>query len=659
MRHLRRNPELRPSPWGKDLVRRDLSGRNLALMDLAGANLRGTHFTGANLAGADLSGADLREAYFKGADLTGANLSGAYLRSAYLGEANLTDANFIKADLEDAGLSESNLTGAKLNGADLTRAYIRDTNLSRADLSGANLEGADLRGANLSGVNLSGANLSFASFSDAYLGAANLSRANCYFAEFRDADLEGANLSGAKLTFARLAGADLRGADLRDVELSDNDLENVDLTQALNAPRFGPLREHYEIKTPTSPAFKKWFGNSVVVGDDKKPVIVYHGTARGGFTVFDPSKRDEHHNAFYFTDDLVVADTYVNAKKPHTRPDPAAEPNAPVGVYRLYIKLVNPMVVECQGSEWHDLHDPRAPGLTKTFKLAKWAQEHGHDGVIFKDIVDDGGRGGERAAPATVYAVFDPRAIKSATANNGNYDPNDPDIRHNPRHRLSRRNPSLGKTWAELREDLREIGHGVLGEQILSTTLKTCSSTAPAVMQYLLERGHIVAPGGQDRPSGYTNHYDLAVLTSDRGWLNVDPTFMQFHCKHQPSEDEDKDEDWSDLAELKRHLQAAWADPMVTYRIDPLPWPPTPRGAVKVQAPPVLSKVGSWADYWKKYKHYATSAVDKARRQAAGEDVGRFKPLPYASLVVSFDPNDPDIRHNPRRPRPSRGARRR
>ena len=62
--------------------------------------------------------------------------------------------------------------------------------------------------------------------------------------------------------------------------------------------------------------------------------------------------------------------------------------------------------------------------------------------------------------------------------------------------------------------------------------------------------------------------------------------------------------------------------------------PPTPP-AVEVKAPPMLSKVSSWADYWEKYQRLATSAVDKARRQAAGENVGRFSPLPYASLVVS------------------------
>jgi hypothetical protein len=189
------------------------------------------------------------------------------------------------------------------------------------------------------------------------------------------------------------------------------------------------------------------------------------------------------------------------------------------------------------------------------------------------------------------------------------------------RPRGSRGRAVHGKTWAELREDLSEIGHGVLGEQIVSTTLKTCSSTAPAVMQYLLERGHVVAPGGQDRPSGYTHHYDLAVLTSDRGWLNVDPTFMQFHCRHQPRDEED----WADLVDLKRHLQRVWADPAATYRVDPLPWPPRPRGGVQPE-PPLLG--GTWADYWAKKARYARSVIAKAQ---AGK---RTPGAPYAGLIA-------------------------
>ena len=179
-----------------------------------------------------------------------------------------------------------------------------------------------------------------------------------------------------------------------------------------------------------------------------------------------------------------------------------------------------------------------------------------------------------------------------------------------------------GKPWVELRTDLEAIGHGVLGEHILASSLKTCSVTAPAVMQYLLERGHVVSPGGQDRPSGYTHHFDLAVLTSDRGWLNIDPTFMQFHCRHQPRDEED----WVDLADLKRHLQRVWADPMATYRIDPLPWPPRPRGGMQPE-PPLLG--GTWADYWAKNARYARSVIAKA--QAGKQTPG----APYAKLITS------------------------
>ena len=402
MRRLRRNPELRPSPWGKNLVNRALSGRDLSHMDLSGA---------------DLTGANLEYSSVYGADLTGANLRGANLHDTDLRGANLIGADFIGANLRAARLE-----GARLNGANL-----RDAHLFNAKLTGAKLTGADLTGSDLTAVEAGGVDLERANLTAATLHSADLSRANLSGANLTGADLDNANLGGANLT-----GADFTGANLGWVGFTGTDLAGVDLTQALNVPRIGPLREHYEIKTPTSPAFKKWFGESVVVGDDKKPVVVYHGTLNGGFTQFDPSKRDVHHNAFYFADDINVAETYIDPREPKTRPDPAAEPGEYVGIYRLYIRLVNPMIVECQGREWKDLHDPRAPELKKTYELAKWAEAHGHDGVIFKDIVDDGGQGGDWAPLATVYAVFDPRAIKSATANNGNYDPSDPDIRRNP-----------------------------------------------------------------------------------------------------------------------------------------------------------------------------------------------------------------------------------
>jgi 8-oxo-dGTP pyrophosphatase MutT (NUDIX family) len=313
---------------------------------------------------------------------------------------------------------------------------LRGQDLSNMDLEGADLQGARLRDANLRSANLRGANLYGAMLTGANLSGANLTNAILAGAHLQGANLEGANLAGALLVFANLFNAKFDGANLDGANLDNVDLAHVDLTQAVNVPRMGTLREHYEIKTPTSPAFKRWFGESVVVGDDKKPVVVYHATMRGGFTVFDPSKSRENQSAFYFTDNMHVAEGYIGNEEYETRPDPAAGPEGYVagyrGIYRLYIKLVNPMIIEGEGRSWHQLSDPRAPGLTTTSGLAKWAQAHGHDGVIFKNIRDDGYIGRATAQSATVYAVFDPKAIKSATVNNGNYDPQDPDIRRNP-----------------------------------------------------------------------------------------------------------------------------------------------------------------------------------------------------------------------------------
>ncbi|MFX4850199.1 hypothetical protein ABTB67_18855, partial [Acinetobacter baumannii] len=67
-------------------------------------------------------------------------------------------------------------------------------------------------------------------------------------------------------------------------------------------------------------AFKKWFGDSKVVDEEGKPLVVYHGSPSGDIRQFDGSKEgsntgesDEHHGlgGFYFTPDANTADTYA------------------------------------------------------------------------------------------------------------------------------------------------------------------------------------------------------------------------------------------------------------------------------------------------------------------------------------------------------------
>ena len=47
-----------------------------------------------------------------------------------------------------------------------------------------------------------------------------------------------------------------------------------------------------KISQTDTPAFREWFGNSKVVDESGKPLVVYHGTS-GDFDVFRPSRMGE------------------------------------------------------------------------------------------------------------------------------------------------------------------------------------------------------------------------------------------------------------------------------------------------------------------------------------------------------------------------------
>ena len=146
-----------------------------------------------------------------------------------------------------------------------------------------------------------------------------------------------------------------------------------------------------------------------------------------------------HKGHFYLTDDILTANTYVGKLKAPLL-DPALE-GATDGAYRLYIKMERPFVHDAEGGQWDDLHIPQFPNKRKTYEVAHAVKDTGlYDGVILKNLRDSG-RKTRYDKPADVYVVFDPKNIKSATTNVGTYDPNDPDIRRNPRRspRSSRR----------------------------------------------------------------------------------------------------------------------------------------------------------------------------------------------------------------------------
>jgi uncharacterized protein YjbI with pentapeptide repeats len=222
---------------GAKLNRANLRGSDLAIADLAMAQLCGAALTAANLQRADACGADFSDANLSNADLQGTllrqarlervNASQADFRQAVLTGANLIQAKLQSTDLTSADLVVANLSGAELRQAQLVRANLQGANLQGAnlrwaDLSGADLRGADLTGAVLSGATLTGANLSQATLINTTLVHADLTRASLMEVDWTGADLTGAQLTGVKLYNCRRFGANFNEVNCRWLDLSPN-----------------------------------------------------------------------------------------------------------------------------------------------------------------------------------------------------------------------------------------------------------------------------------------------------------------------------------------------------------------------------------------------------------------------------------------------------
>ncbi len=197
------------------------------------------------------------------------------------------------------------------------------------------------------------------------------------------------------------------------------------------------------MKSPLrSPAFRRWFGDSKVVDGRGKPLIVYHGTPRGGFTSFRSGRR----GLFFFTADRRVASSYIGPLADELLDsDFEADPTPGVGqppkkgvpgLYRVYLRLSNPLVFDAEGRGFDEIY-PEAIGLEgpddlTVDEIAVMARQQGYDGLIVRNLYDTG-LYSDYTEPSTVYVAFDPRQIKSATVQRGTYDPDSTDIRENPR----------------------------------------------------------------------------------------------------------------------------------------------------------------------------------------------------------------------------------
>lgn len=217
-----------------------------------------------------------------------------------------------------------------------------------------------------------------------------------------------------------------------------------------------------------TPSFKAWFGKSVVVDENGDPKVMYHGTSKGAIEKFDVGfiERDKvamtlwAGPGFYFTDDHKAAEIY--AKKDGT-------------INEVFLRLENPLVVDETGNaevyadhitrreaeaimmdgdntQWldHSLCNELArltgkskqvfKEMTREKRVEAYVRELKTDVVKLKCVANAYGSKSQKRMLAAIckhtgrdgvihritpevseWVVYDPKAIKSANANDGDF----------------------------------------------------------------------------------------------------------------------------------------------------------------------------------------------------------------------------------------------
>lgn len=212
-----------------------------------------------------------------------------------------------------------------------------------------------------------------------------------------------------------------------------------------------PLREHNPCHSPAdgqfsvkgscnsgkqtdNPAFKEWFGDSVVTNKDGSPMVVYHSTSANPdsfrpYTHFGTAgAANDRASALRSFSTMVVGrkedqsavfPVYLSIQNPLRLPDLAEmdNPDLPFedgsGFHpRSWESETDLAEVLYEMNEitrdefWDVQYSPK-----KAFELLK---AKGYDGIVYKNVIEDAGKDS--------YIIFHPSQVKSAIANRGTFD---------------------------------------------------------------------------------------------------------------------------------------------------------------------------------------------------------------------------------------------
>lgn len=219
--------------------------------------------------------------------------------------------------------------------------------------------------------------------------------------------------------------------------------------------------------------FYKWFGDSEVVDKDGRPMVVYHGTEKAGFNIFDTEggTGKTFGTGAFFAENERGASTYSGVMRGvdiSTDEDFNPKYDGDAGNYAVYLKIESPEQVDFDGKNWdsfgasEEWYAVNEDGETveyftseddayfyrdntaeepveieksmdfsdaaSTDDLTRRARDDGFDGIIMNNIMDEGRHGQGYGWSERNFVVFNPEQIKSADQNTGAFNPNDPNI---------------------------------------------------------------------------------------------------------------------------------------------------------------------------------------------------------------------------------------
>jgi hypothetical protein len=165
-----------------------------------------------------------------------------------------------------------------------------------------------------------------------------------------------------------------------------------------------------------------------VVDSNGEPRVVYHGTKKGGFSVFDVNKIGENtHNAdigFFFIDTYQGAKSYSGANNKNSI---QAEPISTN--YTVFLNLKNPKYIFWGNGKYQNSWEAKVGNFNGIKEFIKSASEENYDGAIIEGVNDSGEEDCYYDCGNIDYIAFNSNQIKLADGTNTTFDPNNDDIR--------------------------------------------------------------------------------------------------------------------------------------------------------------------------------------------------------------------------------------